>query len=101
MWSLTLKGIVNLLVQTPSLGGEVGGLSLALPLRSHDRARDLLPALESVSHLLAILGGGEPVLDQDVEDILLLIHGPPEVVAFATEGQKHLIQVPFHEQLLS
>jgi hypothetical protein len=76
MWSMSLKGIVNLLVQTPSPGGEVGGLSLALPLRSHGRARDLLPALESVSHLLAILGGGE------------------EVVAFATEGRKHLIQVP-------
>jgi hypothetical protein len=39
----------------------VGGLSLALPLRSYGRACDLLPALESVSHLLAILGGGEPV----------------------------------------
>jgi hypothetical protein len=34
-----------------------------------------------------------PVLEQDVEDIPLLIHGPPEVVACATEGQKHLIQV--------
>ena len=32
-----------------------------MPLRSHGRARDLLLAPESVSHLLAILGGGEPV----------------------------------------
>ena len=61
MWSMTPKGIVNLLVQTPSPGGAVGGLSLALPLRSHGRTRDLQPALESVSHLLAILGDGESV----------------------------------------
>lgn len=61
MGSMTVKGIVNLLVQTPSPGGEVGGLSLALPLRSHGRTRDLQPALESVSRLLAILRGGESV----------------------------------------
>jgi hypothetical protein len=61
MWSMPLKAIVSLLAQTPPPGGEAGGLSLALPLRSHGRARDPLPALESVSHLLAILGGGELV----------------------------------------
>jgi hypothetical protein len=39
----------------------VGGLSLTPPLRGHGRAHDLLPNLESLTHLLAVLGGGEPV----------------------------------------
>jgi hypothetical protein len=33
-------------------------------------------------------------LDQDVEDVAVLIHGSPEIVPRATDGQKHLIQVP-------
>jgi hypothetical protein len=39
----------------------VGRLPRALPLRGHRRTRDLLPDLESVGHLLAVLGGGESV----------------------------------------
>jgi hypothetical protein len=31
------------------------------PLRGHGHARDLLPDLESLTHLLGVLGGGEPV----------------------------------------
>jgi hypothetical protein len=56
---LSYTGIVNLLVPMPSPGVAVGGLSLALPLRGHGRARDLLPALESLGHLLAVREGGE------------------------------------------
>jgi hypothetical protein len=33
-------------------------------------------------------------LHKNVEDISLLVHGPPEIVPFATDGQKHLIEVP-------
>ena len=55
------QGIVNLLVPTTSPGVAVGGLSLTLPLCGHGRARDLLLDLESLTHLLAVLGGGEPV----------------------------------------
>jgi hypothetical protein len=39
----------------------VEGLSLALPLCDHGSARDLLPDLEFLGHLLAIPGGGEAV----------------------------------------
>jgi hypothetical protein len=55
------QDIVNLLVSTISPGVAVGGMSLTLPLRSYGRARDLLSDLESLTHLLAVHGGGEPV----------------------------------------
>jgi hypothetical protein len=31
---------------------------------------------------------------QDVEDVLVLIHGPPQVMASAMEGQNHLVEMP-------
>jgi hypothetical protein len=36
-----------------------------------------------------------PTLHEDIEDVAVLIHGSPEVMRFAINGQKHLIQVPF------
>lgn len=35
-----------------------------------------------------------PALHQHVEDIPLLVHGSPQIVPCAMDGQKHLIQVP-------
>jgi hypothetical protein len=55
------EGIVNLLVPMPSLAVVVGGLSLVLLLRDHGRARDFLPVLESLGHLLAVRGSGKPM----------------------------------------
>jgi hypothetical protein len=34
-----------------------------------------------------------PPLHQDVEDVALLIHGAPEVVAFTVDSQHHFIEV--------
>jgi hypothetical protein len=31
---------------------------------------------------------------QDVEDVLILIHGPPQVMASAMDGQNHLVAMP-------
>jgi hypothetical protein len=61
MWMNRAAGIVNLWVPMLSPGVEVGGLSCALSLRSDGRARDLLPNLESLGHLLAVLGGRQQV----------------------------------------
>jgi hypothetical protein len=52
---------INLLVPMPSPGVAVGGLSLTLSLRGHGRARDWLPDLKSLTPLLEVFGGGEPV----------------------------------------
>ena len=42
------------------------------------------------------LGGlGIPArLDQDVEDVAVLVDGPPQVVTTAVDGQEHLVEVP-------
>jgi hypothetical protein len=58
MWMNRAAGIVNLWVPMLLPGVEVGGLSCALSLRGDGRARDLLPNLESLGHLLAVLGAG-------------------------------------------
>jgi hypothetical protein len=59
-----------------------------------DHPRDVRQALqqlaeESLRRLLV-----SPALHKNVEDILLLVHGSPEIVPFAMDGQKHLIQMP-------
>jgi hypothetical protein len=33
-------------------------------------------------------------LGENIQDLVSLIGGPPEIVAFAVDGEKHLIQVP-------
>jgi hypothetical protein len=55
------NGIVNLWEPRPSAGVAVGRLLLILALCGYDRAHDLLPALESLGHDVAIVEGGEPV----------------------------------------
>ena len=38
-------------------------------------------------------------LHQNIQDILVLIHRPPEVMAFAMDRKKNLIQMPFGPRL--
>jgi hypothetical protein len=53
----TLGGVVKL-TRPETITGDRGGQGpCARSLRSHGRARDLLPDPESLGHLLAILGG--------------------------------------------
>jgi hypothetical protein len=33
-------------------------------------------------------------LHKNVEDLALLVHSTPEIVLFATDGQKHFVEVP-------
>jgi hypothetical protein len=50
------KGVADLFMRMPSPGLEVRGLPFTLPLRSHRRACDLPPDLESLGHGLAVYG---------------------------------------------
>ena len=34
-------------------------------------------------------------LDQDIEDMAILVHGSPQIVALTVNAQKHFIQMPF------
>ena len=60
---------------------EVGGLHLALRLRGHGRARDLLPALESLRHLSAVVVSGEAMASR------------PEVLGNWTIGREEALGV--------
>jgi hypothetical protein len=35
-----------------------------------------------------------PTLDKDIEDMAVLIHGPPEAVSLATDREEYLVEVP-------
>jgi hypothetical protein len=36
-----------------------------------------------------------PIVHQDIQDSVVLIDGPPQVMAFAVNGQKHFLQISF------
>jgi hypothetical protein len=58
---LDYAGIVNLFMLMPALGREVGVGPHSRPLCGQCRARDCLPHLESVPHLLTIRRRGKPM----------------------------------------
>ena len=64
-------------------------------LVGHDHSRHILQALQQSPE--EPLGGFAiaPVLNQNVEDNTVLIHGTPEIVLHALDPDEHLIQVPF------
>ena len=59
------------------------GLCLTPPLHGHGRAHDLLPDLESLTYLLAVLGGGEPAAFRS------------EVLADGTRRGEKTLRVPW------
>ena len=73
-----------------ALGGAV-----ALELVSDDDPWDVLTAFEQLAEELLGRLLIPPALDEDVEDIPLLIHSPPEIVAFIVNRKKRLIHMPF------
>ena len=91
------------------LGSIVQILRPAVLDRRHDLAvRDLVAAqpvgdddprhvLQALEEFAEELLGGQRVsawLDQDVEDVAVLVDGPPQVVTTAGDRQEHLVEVP-------
>src|SRR2546427_646097 len=72
-----------------TLGGPV-----ALELIGDEHPRHVHQALEQLAEELLRGPLVAPALDQDIEDVPGLLHGPPEIVAFALERQKPFIEVP-------
>ena len=76
--------------QHPSNGWRVAG-----KLVGDHHAR--LGAALSVKHSMQETLGGcliATLLDQDVQDDAMLIHGSPQPVAFGADLQRHLVQMP-------
>src|SRR5215470_10355788 len=67
------------------------GRAIALQLIRNDHARYIPQALEQLAKELLRRLLIAAALHQDIEDIVVLIHGAPQVMAFAIDRQKHLI----------
>ena len=72
----------------------MGGWRLTRCLGGHDRAHDLWPALEALSHVWAILGGREPVASRsDVLGDGTIRGEKPLGVPWQREGLPALLQL--------
>src|SRR5262245_17115569 len=60
---------------------------------------DILAAFEQLAEELFRGLFVTPTLHQDIEDVVVLIHRTPQVMALPVDGQKDFIQVPFVPRL--
>jgi hypothetical protein len=75
------------------------GRPIALQLIRDHHARDVLAAFEELAEELLRGRLISPALDENIQDVAVLIHSPPSVVALAIHCQKHLIEVPLISRL--
>ena len=70
------------------------GRAIAVELIRDDHPRHVCQPLQQLAEepLRRLLV--PPALHEDIEDITVLVDGPPQIVALAMDGQKDLIQVP-------
>jgi len=71
------------------------GCAIAFELIGDDHARHVLQSF--VKFFETLLGRllVAPALDQDVEHVVVLIDGPPQVMPLATDKQKHFVEMLF------
>jgi hypothetical protein len=67
------------------------GGTVALQFIRDDHARHISEALEQLAQELLRGLFIAPALYQDIEDVIVLVDSAPEVMAFAVDGQKHLV----------
>src|SRR5262249_20455214 len=68
--------------------------AVALQLVGNDDPRYVLQALEQLAKKLLRGVLIAPALDQDVEHVIVLIHGAPQVMPLPVDRQKDLVQMP-------
>jgi hypothetical protein len=71
----------------------------ALQLVRNDDPRHILQALQQLAEKLLRRLFVASALHQNIQDIIVLIHRPPQVMAFAMDRQKNLVQMPFVPRL--
>jgi hypothetical protein len=75
------------------------GRRVTLQFIRDDDARHVLQAFEKFFEKLLRRLLIAAALHEDIEDVVVLIHRPPQVIAFTVDGQKHLIEEPFVTRL--
>jgi hypothetical protein len=70
------------------------GRTIAFELVRNDHPRHILAALEQLTEEFLGRVLVPLTLDQNIQDMTVLIHCPPQIVACATNRQEDLIQVP-------
>jgi hypothetical protein len=75
------------------------GRRVTLQFIRDDDARHVLQAFEKFFEKLLRRLLIAAALLEDIEDVVVLIHRPPQVIALAVDGQKHLIEEPFVTRL--
>src|SRR5215813_4766158 len=71
------------------------GRAVALQLIRDDDPRYIPQTLEQLAKKLLRRLLIAPALHQNIEDVVILIDGAPQVMAFTRNRQKHFVQVPF------
>src|SRR5687768_14997990 len=95
-----LVGVFRTVIQIPVLAVLHArqdlplGRPIAFELVRDDHPRHIPAALEQLAEEFLGRVLVPPTLDQDIQDMTVLIHRPPEIVACATNRQEYLIQVP-------
>jgi hypothetical protein len=69
--------------------------TVALQLVRNDHTRHRHQTLEQLTKELLRGFLVMPTLHQDIQDVVVLIHGSPQVMALAIDGQKYLVEMPF------
>src|SRR2546427_6162249 len=68
--------------------------SIALQFIGDDHSRHVGQSFEQLAEKLLCGPLIPAALDQNIQHVPLLIHGPPEIMARALNRQKHFVQVP-------
>ena len=68
--------------------------TVALQLVRNDDPRHILQALQQLAEKLLRCLLVTSALYQDIEHVIVLIHGAPQVMALPIDRQKHLVEVP-------
>jgi hypothetical protein len=71
------------------------GGTLALQVVGDHDVRDVLTPCEELAEERLCRGLISPPLHHDVQDVPLLIHGPPKILPPLIDGEEHRIKVPF------
>ena len=73
--------------------------AIALELIRNDDARHIGEALEQLAKELLGCLLVPPALPQNIEDVVILIDGPPQVMALTVNCEEYFIQMPFIPEL--